>query len=239
MIKLRTIIVDDEPLAINVLKNYVSQIQELELVETFSNAVAATTFVQNNEIDIIFLDINMPILDGLDFLKSLQSMPMVVMTTAHEEYALTSYELQAIDYLVKPIPFPRFLQAVQRIIKLKQGNTTKATTTNTVAENPSIFIKVDKKKLQKIVLDDIMVIESLKDYIRIKTKSDKYIIHRTLSSFTDELPSDKFIRIHRSYTISISKVDTIEGNSLEIGGIRYTIGRSYINDVKETLLGRA
>lgn len=239
MIKLRTIIVDDEPLAINVLKNYVSQIQELELVETFSNAVSATTFVQNNEIDIIFLDINMPILDGLDFLKSLQSMPMVVMTTAHEEYALTSYELQAIDYLVKPIPFPRFLQAVQRIIKLKQGNTTKATTTNTVAENPSIFIKVDKKKLQKIVLDDIMVIESLKDYIRIKTKSDKYIIHRTLSSFTDELPSDKFIRIHRSYTISISKVDTIEGNSLEIGGIRYTIGRSYINDVKETLLGRA
>ncbi|AIM61146.1 MULTISPECIES: LytR/AlgR family response regulator transcription factor [Cellulophaga] len=237
--KLRTIIVDDEPLAINVLKNYVSQIQELELVETFSNAVAATTFVQNNEIDIIFLDINMPILDGLDFLKSLQSMPMVVMTTAHEEYALTSYELQAIDYLVKPIPFPRFLQAVQRIIKLKQGNTTKTTTTNTVAENPSIFIKVDKKKLQKIVLDDIMVIESLKDYIRIKTKSDKYIIHRTLSSFTDELPSDKFIRIHRSYTISISKVDTIEGNSLEIGGIRYTIGRSYINDVKETLLGRA
>lgn len=239
MIKLRTIIVDDEPLAINVLKNYVSQIQELELVETFSNAVAATTFVQNNEIDIIFLDINMPILDGLDFLKSLQSMPMVVMTTAHEEYALTSYELQAIDYLVKPIPFPRFLQAVQRIIKLKQGNTTKTATTNTVAENPSIFIKVDKKKLQKIVLDDIMVIESLKDYIRIKTKSDKYIIHRTLSSFTDELPSDKFIRIHRSYTISISKVDTIEGNSLEIGGIRYTIGRSYINDVKETLLGRA
>ncbi|PKB44988.1 LytTR family two component transcriptional regulator [Cellulophaga sp. RHA19] len=239
MIKLRTIIVDDEPLAINVLKNYVSQIQELELLETFSNAVTATTFVQNNEIDIIFLDINMPILDGLDFLKSLQSMPMVVMTTAHEEYALTSYELQAIDYLVKPIPFPRFLQAVQRIIKLKQGSTTKAITTNTSTDNASIFIKIDKKKLQKIVLDDIMVIESLKDYIRIKTKSDKYIIHRTLSSFTDELPSDKFIRIHRSYTISISKVDTIEGNSLEIGGIRYTIGRSYINDVKETLLGRA
>ncbi|MDO6492354.1 MAG: response regulator [Cellulophaga sp.] len=237
--KLRTIIVDDEPLAINVLKNYVSQIQELELLETFSNAVTATTFVQNNEIDIIFLDINMPILDGLDFLKSLQSMPMVVMTTAHEEYALTSYELQAIDYLVKPIPFPRFLQAVQRIIKLKQGSTTKAITTNTSTDNASIFIKIDKKKLQKIVLDDIMVIESLKDYIRIKTKSDKYIIHRTLSSFTDELPSDKFIRIHRSYTISISKVDTIEGNSLEIGGIRYTIGRSYINDVKETLLGRA
>ncbi|MGJ8658376.1 LytR/AlgR family response regulator transcription factor [Cellulophaga fucicola] len=236
--KLRTIIVDDEPLAINVLKNYVSQVQELELIETFSNAVAATTFVQKNTVDIIFLDINMPILDGLDFLKNLQSVPMVVMTTAHEEYALTSYELQAIDYLVKPIPFPRFLQSVQRIIKLKQSSTTPVSTSNTT-ENPSIFIKIDKKKLQKIFLEDILVIESLKDYIRIKTKSDKYIIHRTLSSFTDELPSDKFIRIHRSYTISICKVDTIEGNSLEIGGIRYTIGRSYINDVKETLLGNA
>ncbi|SFW38020.1 two component transcriptional regulator, LytTR family [Cellulophaga fucicola] len=238
MIKLRTIIVDDEPLAINVLKNYVSQVQELELIETFSNAVAATTFVQKNTVDIIFLDINMPILDGLDFLKNLQSVPMVVITTAHEEYALTSYELQAIDYLVKPIPFPRFLQSVQRIIKLKQSSTTPVSASNT-AENPSIFIKIDKKKLQKIFLEDILVIESLKDYIRIKTKSDKYIIHRTLSSFTDELPSDKFIRIHRSYTISICKVDTIEGNSLEIGGIRYTIGRSYINDVKETLLGNA
>ncbi|MCL5245286.1 response regulator transcription factor [Cellulophaga sp. 20_2_10] len=236
--KLRTIIIDDEPLAINVLKNYVSQVQELELIETFSNAVAATTFVQKNTVDIIFLDINMPILDGLDFLKNLQSVPMVVMTTAHEEYALTSYELQAIDYLVKPIPFPRFLQSVQRIIKLKQSSTTPVSTSNT-AENPSIFIKIDKKKLQKIFLEDILVIESLKDYIRIKTKSDKYIIHRTLSSFTEELPSDKFIRIHRSYTISICKVDTIEGNSLEIGGIRYTIGRSYINDVKETLLGNA
>lgn len=234
MIKLRTIIIDDEPLAINVLKNYVSQIQELELIETFSNAIAAATFVQNNHVDIIFLDINMPILDGLDFLKNLQSVPMVVITTAHEEYALTSFELQAIDYLVKPIPFPRFLQATQRIIKLKQSSERSNNSTN---KNSSIFIKIDKKKLQKVVLDDILVVESLKDYIRIKTKSDKYIIHKTLSSFTDELPSNNFIRIHRSYTVAISKVDAIEGNSLEIAGIRYTIGRSYINEVKEILLG--
>lgn len=230
MIALRTIIVDDEPLAINVLKNYVAQVKEMELLQTFSNAVAAATFVQENNVDIIFLDINMPILDGLDFLKNLQNKPMVVMTTAHEEYALQSYELQAIDYLVKPIPFPRFLKSVQRIIDLKKG------ADHSQSEHPSIFVKVDKKKLQKIFLDDILVVESLKDYIRIKTKSDKYIIHRTLSSFTDELPSDKFIRIHRSYTIAIDKVDAIEGNSLEIDGMRYTIGRSYINEVKEVLL---
>lgn len=230
---LRVIIVDDEPLAINVLKNYVVQVGQLELVQTFSNAVDANVFLQENEVDIIFLDINMPILDGLNFLESLQVAPMIVITTAHEEYALKSFELEVIDYLVKPIPFPRFLKAVNRIISLKQGATNSGQTTN---EKPCIFVKVDKKKLQKIFLDEIVVVESLKDYIRIKTTSAKYIIHKTLGSFTEELPSDKFLRIHRSYTIAIDKVEAIEGNSLEVDGIRYTIGRSYLNDAKSRIL---
>ncbi|MEX0314384.1 MAG: LytR/AlgR family response regulator transcription factor, partial [Allomuricauda sp.] len=188
-----------------------------------------------NEVDIIFLDINMPILDGMEFLKSLHVVPMVVITTAHEEYALKSFELEAIDYLVKPVPFPRFLKAVNRIISLKQGQgaTKSGGATN---EKPSIFVKVDKKKLQKIFIDEIIVVESLKDYIRIKTTSGKYIIHRTLGSFTEELPSDKFLRIHRSYTIAIDKVEAIEGNSLEIDGIRYIIGRSYLNEAKNRIL---
>ena len=231
--ELRVIIVDDEPLAINVLKNYVEQVKQLQLVQTFSNAIDATSFLQENEVDIIFLDINMPILDGMEFLKSLHVVPMVVITTAHEEYALKSFELEAIDYLVKPIPFPRFLKAVNRIIGLKQDAVKSGGSTN---EHPSIFVKVDKKKLQKIFIDEIVVVESLKDYIRIKTTSAKYIIHRTLGSFTDELPSDKFIRIHRSYTIAIDKVEAIEGNSLEIGGIRYIIGRSYLNEAKSRIL---
>ncbi|MGX1928538.1 LytR/AlgR family response regulator transcription factor [Flagellimonas sp. 2504JD4-2] len=232
--ELRVIIVDDEPLAINVLKNYVEQVKQLHLVQTFSNAIDATSFLQENEVDIIFLDINMPILDGMDFLKSLQTVPMVVITTAHEEYALKSFELEAIDYLVKPIPFPRFLKAVNRIIGLKQ--TSAKSGGGSSNEKPSIFVKVDKKKLQKIFIDEIVVVESLKDYIRIKTTSAKYIIHRTLGSFTDELPSDKFIRIHRSYTIAIDKVEAIEGNSLEIDGIRYVIGRSYLNEAKSRIL---
>ncbi|WP_190810794.1 LytTR family DNA-binding domain-containing protein [Flagellimonas sp. S3867] len=231
--ELRVIIVDDEPLAINVLKNYVEQVNQLQLVQTFSNAIDASSFLQENEVDIIFLDINMPILDGMEFLKSLHVMPMVVITTAHEEYALKSFELEAIDYLVKPIPFPRFLKAVNRIISLKQDAIKSGGSAN---EHPSIFVKVDKKKLQKIFIDEIVVVESLKDYIRIKTTSAKYIIHRTLGSFTDELPSDKFIRIHRSYTIAIDKVEAIEGNSLEIDGIRYIIGRSYLNEAKGRIL---
>ncbi|WP_431126337.1 LytR/AlgR family response regulator transcription factor [Flagellimonas flava] len=233
MTPLRVIIIDDEPLAINVLKNYVEQVSQLELVQTFSNAIDANLFLQENEVDIIFLDINMPILDGLNFLQSLHVAPMIVITTAHEEYALKSFELEVIDYLVKPIPFPRFLKAVNRIISLKQGATNSGYSTN---EKPSIFVKVDKKKLQKIFIDEIVVVESLKDYIRIKTTSAKYIIHKTLGSFTDELPSDRFLRIHRSYTIAIDKVESIEGNSLEVDGIRYTIGRSYLNEAKSRIL---
>lgn len=230
---LKTIIIDDEPLAVSVLENYCKEIQEIEVLQTFNNAVAAATFVQEQQPDLIFLDINMPILDGLSFLKSLVVKPMVIMTTAYESHALESFELQAIDYLVKPIPFPRFLSAIQRVIALSNGwqNPEKK-----LDAHKSIFVKVDKKKLQKIDLNSIVLIESLKDYIRIKTDQGKYIIHKTLSSFTEELPSDKFIRIHRSFTIAIDRVEAVEGNSLEIQGQRLTIGRSYITEVKARIL---
>lgn len=231
--ELKAIVVDDEPLAVDVLKNYIEQIKDLHLVRTFSNAIDASIYVQANQVDIIFLDIDMPILGGLDFLESLKVKPMVVITSAHEEYALKSYELEVIDYLVKPIPFPRFLKAINRIIGLKHP---KGEPNHVSSEKAYIFVKVDKKKLQKIHLNDILVIESLKDYIRIKTKTDKFIIHRTLGSFTDELPSDRFLRIHRSFTVALDKVDAVEGNSLEVDGMRYTIGRSYIEAVKSRIL---
>lgn len=230
---LRAIVIDDEPLAINVLKNYIQQVKELTLVEIFSNAVDASSFLRDNEVDIMFLDINMPMVDGLEFLGTLHKKPFVVMTTAHEEHALKSFELEAIDYLVKPISMPRFLKSVDRIIGLKQVAVNRSSSSS---EKPSIFVKVDKKKLQKIFLDEIMVVESLKDYIRIITPTSKYIIHSTLSSFTDDLPSDQFLRIHRSYTIAIDKVSVVEGNSVEVGGIRYTIGRSYLNEAKSRII---
>lgn len=230
---LRAIVIDDEPLAINVLKNYIQQVKELTLVEIFSNAIDASSFLRDNEVDIMFLDINMPMVDGLEFLGTLHTKPFVVMTTAHEEHALKSFELEAIDYLVKPISMPRFLKSVDRIIGLKQVAVNRSSSSS---EKPSIFVKVDKKKLQKIFLDEIMVVESLKDYIRIITPTSKYIIHSTLSSFTDDLPSDQFLRIHRSYTIAIDKVSVVEGNSVEVGGIRYTIGRSYLNEAKSRII---
>ena len=231
--RLKTIIIDDEPLAVSILEKYISEIKEIELMATFNNAVEAASFVQHHPLDLIFLDINMPVLDGLSFLKSLDIKPMVIMTTAHENHALESFELQAIDYLVKPIPFPRFLKSVQRVIQLKKPQ---ESLDQSSSESKSIFVKIDKKKLQKIELDKIILIESLKDYIRIKTDLGKYIIHKTLSSFTEELPTDKFIRIHRSFTVAIDRIDSVEGNSIEIQGERFTIGRSYINEEKSKIL---
>jgi len=232
---IKVIVIDDEPLAINVLKNYIEKVKDLQLVKTFSNAIDVGSFLQENSIDIIFLDIKMPILNGIDFLKTLKTQTQVIVTTAHDKYAIESYELEVLDYLVKPIPFPRFLKSINRVIKLKKSVDGEQISPPVRSH---IFVKVDKKKLQKIYLDEILVIESLKDYIRIITSSSKHIVHRTLASITEELPSSQFIRIHRSFTVSIDKVNIIEGNSLEINGIRYTIGRSYLATTKDIILNR-
>lgn len=229
------IIIDDEPLAINVIKNYVSQIEELNLVKTFGNALNAVTYLQNHSIDIVFLDINMPVLNGFDFLESLSVKPFVVITTAHEEYALKCYELEAIAYLVKPIPFSTFLKTVNRIIGLiKPRNIISNDTLNT---KPGIYIKVSKTKMKKVFLEDILVVESMKDYILLRTFSEKIMVHQSHKSFTDQLPESSFIRIHRSFTVAIDKIDSIETNKLVINGIKYAIGRQYLNEVRSRVLG--
>ena len=233
MSNVRCLIIDDEPLAINVIKNYLLEINDVELVSTFNNAIDALNFLKENTVDLIFLDINMPLLDGLNFIKSLENKPLIVITSAHEEFAIKTYELDVLDYLLKPISFPRFMQALNKVYRTLSKSTTKS---NIVHDRPFIFIKIEQKKLKKIFLDEILVVESLKDYLKINTLTNRYIIHQTLTSFTDQLPSDSFIRIHRSYTIAIDKIDTLEGNSVEISGIRYTIGRTYIDEVKTRIL---
>ena len=229
------IIIDDEPLAINVIKNYLEAIDEITIINTFNGAIDALTFLKDNNVDLIFLDINMPILNGLDFIKNLEIKPMIIVTTAYDQYAIKTYELNVLDYLVKPIPFPRFMKSVNRALNVIKSN--KSTDKSKVIKRPFTFIKVDKKKLKKIYLDEILVVESLRDYLKISTLTDKYIIHSTLSNFTSLLPKNNFIRIHRSFTIAIDKIDIVEGNSIEIEGIRYVIGRSYIENVKKVILG--
>lgn len=230
--KKKCIIIDDEPLAINVISNYLDQMNDFILADTFNNALDGLNYLSNNVIDLIFLDINMPIMDGLTFIKSLDHKPMIIITSAHEEFAVKSYELNVLDYLVKPISLPRFIQSLNKVYK----NSNKIKSPQLSNERPFFFIKIDKKKMQKIFLDELLVIECLKDYLKIITTTKNHIIHETLSNFTEQLPLDKFIRIHRSFTISIDKIDTIEGNSVEVGGIRYVIGRTYVKKVKDRIL---
>ncbi len=231
--KIKCLIVDDEPLAINVIKNYLDQLDDFEISETFNNAVDALNFLKSNTVDVIFLDINMPVLDGINFIKSLEDPPLLIVTTAYDEFALETYELDVIDYLVKPFEFPRFMKALNKVNRrLKNTNTS----LGKAKKRPFIFVKIDKKKMKKIFLDEILTVESLKDYLKINTTTGRYIIHSTLTNFTDLLPSEDFIRIHRSYTVAINKIDAVEGNSVEIEGLRYVIGKSYIDEVKQKIL---
>ncbi|TXE09111.1 response regulator transcription factor [Gelidibacter salicanalis] len=231
--KIQCLIIDDEPLAINVIKNYLQKIEDIELVNSFNNAIDGLNFLKHHKVDVIFLDIGMPILDGLSFIKSLKEPPLIIITTAYTDYAVETYALDVLDYLVKPIEFPRFMNALNKVyrrLNIKQAPTDLGPT------RPFVFIKIDKKKMKKVFLDEILVIESQKDYLKITTTNGRFMIHSTLADFTDVLPASDFIRIHRSYTISISKIDAVEGNSIEIDGMRYGIGRSYIDEVKAKIL---
>ncbi|MEO8535572.1 MAG: LytTR family DNA-binding domain-containing protein [Flavobacterium sp.] len=233
--KINCLIIDDEPLAINVIKNYLEAVENFEVTDTFSNPIEGLNFLKNNKVDVIFLDINMPVLDGINFIKSLENPPLLVITSAYSQFAIETYELDVLDYLVKPIEFPRLMKTLNKISK-RLSIRNNSTPQEASPESPFIFVKIDKKRMKKIFFNEILVIESLKDYLKINTLTGKYIIHSTLSDFTDLLPERNFLRIHRSYTIAIDKIDAVEGNSIEIEGLRYVIGRSYIDHVKQRIL---
>lgn len=232
--KINCLIIDDEPLAINVIKNYLEPIENFEVINTFSNPIEGLNFLKSNNVDVIFLDINMPVLDGINFIKSLEDPPLLIITSAYSQFAIETYELDVLDYLVKPIEFPRLMKALNKVSK-RLENKNNIPQENS-PENPFIFVKIDKKRMKKIFFNEILVIESLKDYLKINTLTGKYIIHSTLQDFTDLLPERNFLRIHRSYTIAIDKIDAVEGNSIEIEGLRYVIGRSYMEHVKQRIL---
>lgn len=241
--KFNCLIVDDEPLAINVLKKHLAQFNDFELTASCESAVEAFNLLKNQEIHLLFLDINMPGLNGIDFIRSLEQPPAVVLTTAYREYAVEGFELDVLDYLVKPIAFPRFMKAIDKAgtylkakHQLQGGN---ALVGNAVPEaDDFIFTKVDKKMV-KVYFSDILYIESLKDYIRIKTVYEDLITHHNLSGFTSLLPPDRFIRIHRSYTVSVDKIKSLEGNHLHLDKKSLPIGRIFHKEVKNTILNKS
>jgi len=232
--KIKCIIIDDEPLAIKIIEKYLLEFQNFELVGTFKNPIAAITTIEEHNLDVIFLDINMSKMNGLEFARTLDPRPNIVIATAYREYAVESYDLDVLDYLVKPIPFNRFLKTINKITQRVYTQRENKKDDDTTSES-SIFLKVDKK-LVKIKFEDILYIESLKDYIKVFTTIGDYLVHSSLTGITEELPSDNFIRIHRSYTIAIGKVVSIEGNLVEIGPKRIPIGRKYVNHAKKVIL---
>jgi len=231
--KIKCVLVDDEPLAIKVLQNYFANFSEFEVIATFNNSLEALDFINHNPVDTIFLDINMPMMTGFELISLMENKPKVVITTAFREFAAESYDLEVLDYLVKPIPLPRFIKCIHKI-------TTEFSLKNNLKIEPvrvdsHIFIKVDKKMV-KINIDEILFIEGMKEYIKVVTVDKTYITHKSLTSLSEELPLDRFVRIHKSYTIAIDKVKFIEGNRIQILSYTIPIGRNYSKDVKSRIL---
>jgi DNA-binding LytR/AlgR family response regulator len=222
---IKCIIIEDEPVARDILKKYIADIPTVELVGEFEEAVSALAFLRNNLVELIFLDINMPKLSGISFLKSLSSPPDVILTTAYSEYALESYELDVVDYLLKPFSFERFLKAVNKI------NTPDKSIN---LENKSISIKADGK-LYRINVEDIILAESMGDYITLHTTSQKLTFNQTLTSFIKEVSSNTFTRVHRSYSVNLAKIDFVEGNIINLDGHQVPIGKSYREEFRKKI----
>ena len=227
MQKFNCIIVEDEPLATEVIQDYIAQVPFLELKESFSDALFATDYLQHQSVDLILLDIHLPKLKGLDFISTLQHPPQIILTTAYHEYAIKGFELNVLDYLLKPIEFNRFLKAVNKL------NHTDNLNMNTI-ERKSMFFNVNKKNV-KIFLDEILYIESLKEYVRIVTPSKSIVTKFQLGQIETLLSNQDFIRIHRSYMISKHKIDAYTATDVEINGKHIPIGRGFKDDLLRML----
>ena len=231
--KLACLIVDDEPVARKGLIDYVADIDFLHLVAECENPMAAARYLTEQPIDLIFLDINMPKLSGIDFLKSLRKPPMVIFTTAFSEYALEGYSLDIIDYLLKPITFERFFKAAQKARELFQ---LKQQAAGDKDQQPDyFFIKCDSK-YEKINYRDVRYIESLQNYVIIHTRDKKLITYITLTGLEHQLPKDQFLKVHKSFIISISSIRAIDGNEVVIGEMRIPISRNLKESVVNKIL---
>lgn len=225
----KCIIIEDEPLAAEILQDYIADVPFLKLKKTYADAISALDDLGNNDIDVIFLDINLPKLKGLDFIQTLKNPPHIIITTAYHEYALQGYELNVVDYLLKPIEFSRFLKAANKLKQLSSGKP-ETTAVFTPAGKEYIFVNTSKKQV-KIFFREILYIESLKEYVRIFT-IDKVITTRfQLGQIEEQLPKNDFLRIHRSYIVSTEKIDAYTSTEIEIQNKQLPIGRSYKEQV--------
>lgn len=220
--KYNCIIVEDEPIAAEILENFISRDEELHLVAKCSDAVYAGSLLNRHEIDLMFLDLHLPVVKGFDFLKKLKNPPLVIVTTAYHQYAVEGYELDIVDYLMKPIPYDRFVKAVEKFKYLMNAEEALLE----AADREHIFISSGKKQI-KIILHDIFFIESLREYIHIHTKTGTITVKMPISRIEESLDPKMFIRIHKSYIISRSKIEVRSASMIQVNGKKLPIGRTY------------
>jgi DNA-binding LytR/AlgR family response regulator len=221
--QLKCLIIDDEPLAQNVIENYLESFSFIRLIAKCDNALIALEWIKKQKIDLIFLDVSMPFISGIDFIRTLRNPPAIILTTAHKEFAIESYELNVLDYLLKPISFERFLKAINKL-NIDTSEIVKPGIIDT--KNDSfIYVKSEKKNV-KILLKDILFIESLKDYIKIHTIDKTIVTQVPISTIEQRLP-DNFLRIHRSFIVAKDKITAYTQHDLEIGKFQIPIGRNY------------
>jgi DNA-binding LytR/AlgR family response regulator len=231
--KIRCLLVDDEPHALTVLRSHISVVPMLEVAAQCHNAIAAFEILQRQPIDLLFLDIKMPKLLGTDFLKTLRNPPKVIFTTAYREYALDAFELDAVDYLLKPVSLERFIKAIGKVYKLESPlpASPAAGTLFRASDNDAfLYFRVDRKMV-KVFQKEILYIESLKDYVRIVTTARQLVAKQTITSLEEMLPEEKFLRIHRSFIIAADKIDSYTPQHLYIAGKELPIGRNYKHEI--------
>lgn len=220
--KYKCIIVEDEPIAAENIENFILQDKDFQIVGKCADAVYASSLLSIYDVDLMFLDLNLPVLKGFDFLKKLKNPPLVIVTTAYHEFALESYELGVVDYLLKPIPFKRFLSAVAKFKQLMQVKSA----VSELEDKNFIYISIGRKQV-KIYLHDIFYIESLREYIKIHTKLETFTVKMPISRIEEILDKNLFIRIHKSYIVSKSKIEIKSANELVVHGKKLPVGRTY------------
>jgi len=216
------LIVDDEPIARNGMLEYIEQVEFLHAVAVCKNAIEASSALQNNPIDLVFLDIQMPKITGIDFLKNLPNPPLVIFTTAFPEYAIEGYELNVLDYLLKPISFERFFKAVNKAQSYLNMKVKK----ELIITEPYFFVK-SNQKLEKIFIDDIFYIEALSNYVILHTRSKKHIVYMSFKGIESQLPGHLFLKIHKSFIVAVNAIQTIDNNEVTVGGHMLPISKSY------------
>ncbi|MBX2947437.1 MAG: response regulator transcription factor [Cyclobacteriaceae bacterium] len=232
---LTCLIVEDEPLARNLLVDYVKKVPSLKLVEACSNAMDAMEILRKQQVDLLFLDIQMPEITGITFLKILQKRPLVIFTTAYSQYALEGYELDVVDYLLKPITLERFLKAVDKAMQRHQlaHQSTIPLISQPGPEKPDFVFVKDGTKMVKVQLDDILYVEGMKDYVTIHTREKKITTLQRMKVLEEQLPADKFIRVHHSYIIAFKAIDAVHKSDVQIGQAMIPISDSYKKAFRE------